>query len=114
MIILMQPSLTLLRCNETQEILNYAKYSMRLDMANDTEIFMLTGCLSKCDKYSYIVQSRGDLQVTDCKDPTRNRVEISFGLPSGLHEIREQARIHKIDSGTGSMKSINHFTVHHL
>ena len=110
----MQPALTLLRCNETQEILNYAKHSMRLDMANDTEIFMLSGCLSKCDKYSYNVRPRGDLQVTDCKDPTRNRVEISFGLPSGLHEIREQARILSINNGRGSLKYIDYFTVHHL
>ena len=70
-------------------MMNYAKYSQELDRANGTEIFVLTGCLSKCDKYSYTAQARDDLQIIDCKHP-ENTLDITFGFPSGLHEIREQ------------------------
>ena len=71
-------------------MLNYAKYIRKLDRANDTDIYKLTGCLSKCDKYSYSAQARDDLQKKDCKGTPNNTVKVTFGFPSGLHEIREQ------------------------
>ena len=71
-------------------MLTYAKYSQELDQANDTEIFMLTGCLSKCDKYSYTAHARSDLEIKDCMYQENNTVQLIFGFPSGLHEIREQ------------------------
>ena len=62
---------------------------MELKSANDTEIFKLTGCLSKCDKYSYKIYARSALEPTDCKG-LNNTMKVLFGFTSGIHEIREQ------------------------
>ena len=81
----------LLRCNETKEFLDYAKYGQQLDPANDTEIFSLTGCLSKCHKFSFTAQARSELKEKECSHPSKKTLELTFGFPSGQHEIREQA-----------------------
>ena len=62
---------------------------MELKSANDTEIFKLTGCLSKCDKYSYRIYARPVLEPTDCKG-LNNTMKVYLGFTSGIHEIREQ------------------------
>ena len=87
-------NLLLHRCNETPELLKFGMFSMKLRTANETEIFKLTGCLSKCDKYFYTIHARTELGTTKCKKASyNNTIKVSFGFESGLHEIREQVQI---------------------
>lgn len=54
---------------------------------NDTEIFRLTGCLSKCDKYHFKAYLRSEL--VERPSPS-SMLMISFLLPNGRNELKEQ------------------------
>ena len=56
---------------------------------NDTELFHLTGCLSKCDKYHYVAHPRTELKEKDNKTPGPS-FQISFRIPNGQNEVKEQ------------------------
>ena len=56
---------------------------------NDTEIFRLTGCLSKCDKYYYGVNQNTEVIERDNKFPGPS-FQILFKIPSGRNELKEQ------------------------
>ena len=64
---------------------------MELVNSDDNEIFELTGCLSKCDKYEYSARAVNDLQNYPAKDPEDiNTITMRFIVPSGEYELREQ------------------------
>ena len=84
------------RCNESREISDYAdfKYSKVFTVLNETEIFDLTGCLSKCDKFWYTIHSKGPLDTETCKKYIpNNTLHMTFGFTNGIHEIREQVQM---------------------
>ena len=71
----------------------YAMISQKIQYAiNDTEIFHLTGCLSKCDKYHYVVQPRTEVMVRDNKIPGPS-FRLSFRISNGQNEVKEQVRL---------------------
>ena len=59
---------------------------------NDTEIFHLTGCLSKCDKYYFTANARSELIPYDNATPAPS-FNISFWIPNGQNEIKQQVEI---------------------
>ena len=65
----------------------------KLDVANDNEIFDITGCLSNCHKYKYFSKPTTSIY----SDPTPNRTSaltLRFYYPATEHEVREQVREH--------------------
>ena len=59
--------------------------------ADDNEIFKITGCLSKCEKYKYSAWAVNDLQNYPAEDPEYvNTLWLRFFVPSGEYELREQ------------------------
>ena len=80
------------RCNDINQVKQYAKIAHKIEYAvDDEEIFLLTGCLSKCDKYHYVVQPRTELMVRDNKTPGPS-FRLSFRIPNGQNEVKEQVR----------------------
>ena len=68
----------------------YATIAQKIQYAiNDTEVFHLTGCLSKCDKYHYVSHPRTELREKDFKTPGPS-FRISFRIPNGQNEVKEQ------------------------
>ena len=64
---------------------------MQLVNSDDNDIFELTGCLSKCDKYEYSARAVNDLQNYPAEVPEYiNTVSIRLEVPSGEYELREQ------------------------
>ena len=57
---------------------------------NDTVLFNLTGCLSKCDKFNYIAHPRTELQMYRPRIGQDSSFEISFVIPNGRNELKEQ------------------------
>ena len=58
---------------------------------DDMQIFKLTGCISKCNKYYYTAIPRGDLR--DKGAPEDNDVpnfKVHFAILNGKNEVREQ------------------------
>ena len=55
---------------------------------NDTEIFRLTGCLSRCDKYHYTAQPRSDMKIY--RTLTKPSAGIKFIFSNGKNEAKEQ------------------------
>ena len=68
----------------------YENLAKKVEYAiNDTEIFRLTGCLSKCDKYHFKAYPRRELE----EHPSNtSSVGIAFLLPNGQNELKEQVR----------------------
>ena len=59
--------------------------------ADDNEIFKITGCLSKCEKYKYSAWALNDLQNYPAEYPEYvNTLWLRFSVPSGEYELREQ------------------------
>ena len=78
----------LFRCNDTSKVNHYETIAKQIQYAiNDTEIFHLTGCLSKCNKYHFKAYARSELGKS-LRDTTELR--ISFRLANGRSELREQ------------------------
>ena len=68
----------------------YATIAQKIQYAiNDTEVFHLTGCLSKCDKYDYVSHPRTELREKDLNTPGPS-FQISFRIPNGQNEVKEQ------------------------
>ena len=81
------------RCGDNKEYLEYAKLGTYLFRANDNEIYNVTGCLSKCDKYKYTAQPQDVFRKTMTDDPIMNdTLQMFFYIPSGEHEVKEQVR----------------------
>ena len=76
------------RCTHTGQLKQYALTAQKIQFAvDDTQIFQLTGCLASCDKYHYSAYPRADLEwLNGYKDS----LQISFMLPNGHNEVKEQ------------------------
>ena len=81
------------RCNETGQLKKYLDFTAKLYLADENEVFELTGCLSTCEKYEYAVQPMTDLTVTEENDHNKaNTVRLQFYFTTGRHELREQVK----------------------
>ena len=83
------------RCNHTNQVNQYVMMARKIQHAiNDMEIFKLTGCLSKCDKFHYDAYPRVELKDKGStkKNKTYGDYYISFVIPNGRNEIREQVK----------------------
>ena len=70
----------------------YAEWNKQLLQANETQIFILTGCLSTCDLYEYSLQP-----YIDVKNPSKSsKLQVGFVFKSGRHELKEQANFYTI------------------
>ena len=80
------------RCNDTIQLIKYNNLANKLYKANETEIYEMTGCLSKCDKYEYDVQPMTDIVTTDSPAGSHldNTIELRFIFTNGRHELKEQ------------------------
>ena len=79
----------ILRCNKTNQVEHYAVMAKEIQYAiNDTEIFRITGCLSRCDKYHYNAQPRSDMKIYRTSD--RPSAGIQFIFSNGKNEVKEQ------------------------
>ena len=56
-------------------------------------MFLLTGCLSTCDKFDYTIQQFTNLQAFEQKLQLRDRFKMKFVIPTGRHEQKEQVRM---------------------
>ena len=61
---------------------------------NDLEIFKLTGCISKCDKFHYSANPRVDLKDKGFtkNNETYGDYYIHLIIPNGQNEVREQVK----------------------
>ena len=60
---------------------------------NETDIFKLTGCTPKCDRFRYIAYPKHDLVDKGfTKNNETGNFYISFVIPNGRYEIREQVK----------------------
>ena len=86
------------RCNTTNQVKQYAKIAHNIQYAVDeTKIFQLTGCLAKCDKYYYSAQARSELRpYSKFHTNAAPTFQISFLLPNGRNEIKEQVKFNFI------------------
>ena len=82
------------RCTDTNQFIEYHKINSVLFFANDNKIYAMTGCLSKCDKYVYDIQSEGAPDKND--DDDENTLTIRLTIYSGEYEEREQ--VHKMNN----------------
>ena len=60
---------------------------------DEKEIFELTGCLSKCDKYHYIATSLRDFKDKGVANTSINQVAnfyVTFAITTGRNEVKEQ------------------------
>ena len=59
--------------------------------ANDNEIFRLTGCLSKCNKYEYVAFPWGTTSSMELDDPKFNQtLDMKIYYTNVEHELRQQ------------------------
>ena len=74
--------------------MKYSNMANKLYMANETEIYELTGCLSNCDKYQYEVEPMTDIitLVDEVKTRYANTMELKFVFTDGRHELKEQVK----------------------
>ena len=66
---------------------------------DEKEIFELTGCLSKCDKYQYIATSWRDFKDKGVANTTNNQVAnfyVTFAITTGRNEVKEQVEFELI------------------
>ena len=100
------------RCDKTSQYDKYANMIGELYDADDTEIFELTGCLSRCDKFRYTVKEHRPLQQTR-KAWTNNTLDLAFWFLSGEHEVRQQVIPLDVDVDDELTKACL-IAVHHL
>ena len=81
----------LIRCNETDKLEKYAKLNYKLTLADENEVFKLTGCLSPCEKFEYSLTPMTDLfyAPTNSKELAK-KVLIHLYFTTGRHDVREQ------------------------
>ena len=81
--------------------MKYNYLSKKLDQADENEVFELTGCLSTCDKYEYMIQPENTLQKVSTRDArfynaTSHELRLRFYFVSGRHEVKEQVISHTL------------------
>ena len=78
---------------------------------DDMEIFKLTGCLSKCDKFHYAALPNTDFKDKGVANASNNEIPnffIPITIPNGRNEVKEQVQcefIMKICNNTGAAES---------
>ena len=63
---------------------------------SDVEIFKLTGCLSKCDRYHYTATPQVEIKDKGVANTSNNQIPnffIIFTIPNGRNEVKEQVRL---------------------
>ena len=82
--------------------MKYNYLSKKLDQADENEVFELTGCLSTCDKYEYVIQPETTLQKVNTHAinalvyATSHEMRLRFYFVSGRHEVKEQVISHTL------------------
>ena len=71
----------------------YASLNHKIYEGNETEIFMLTGCLSTCDKYDYAIQPLTNLQATETDLFRPTTLRLTFVITTGRVEEKEQVEL---------------------
>ena len=85
--------LLICRCNDASKVKQYETIARKVQYAiNDTEIFHLTGCVSKCDKYHFKAYPRSEIEERTSARLSTSMLMISFLLPNGRNELKEQVR----------------------
>ena len=70
----------------------------KFNLADENEIYELTGCLSTCEKFEYAVHPMTDLTIAnsssfaDHGEAEPNTLKLTFYITSGRHELREQVK----------------------
>ena len=83
-------------CHDTEQLMKYSNISKKLYQADENEAFELTGCLSTCDKYEYLIQPETtlhkveDVTINPGIDGTSHELRLKFYFLSGRHEVNEQ------------------------
>ena len=80
-------------CNETDQYRKYSDLSKKLYRADENEVLKLTGCLSTCDKYEYMIQPETTLnkgRIHKNYQVASNVLFLHFYFLSGRHEVKEQ------------------------
>ena len=84
----------LYRCYNIGQVNQYLMMARKIQHANgDIDIFKLTGCLSKCDRYHYTATPRFEIKDKGVANTTTNQIPnyyITFTFSSGLNEVKEQ------------------------
>ena len=76
-------------CHQTEEIEEYKGFfNNKIYPANGQQIYKRTGCLPKCDKYTYTLKPTSDL--TKYGDGYDKAVKFLFFVSTGETEVREQ------------------------
>ena len=76
-------------CNETEHFKIYSDLNKELSQADENEVFKLTGCLSTCDKYEYMIQPETTL-LKGIEYREEDELHLRFFFPSGRHTVKEE------------------------
>ena len=77
------------RCNTAIQFEQYDTFIKKLFIANDNEIFELTGCLSNCHKYKYNLKALGPISKHKVENPT-SALKLLFYYPATEHSVYNQ------------------------
>ena len=80
----------LCRCNTTKQLIQYAHLHQTFWQVNDKEIFEQTGCLSKCNKYSYKAEPVDSFTKRDTVARFNNTLRLVLWFPTNEYESRKQ------------------------
>ena len=84
------------RCTDMKQFEEYERLIVELYNANSGDIFRITGCLSKCDKFVYSAKPVTDIRIEDPKISytpwDNNTFKVVFYFPTGEYELKEQVR----------------------
>ena len=77
-------------CNQTEEIEQYKGFiNNKIYSANGQQIYKRTGCLPKCEKYTYTLKPTSDL-IKASWNGYDKAVLFWFFVSTGETEVREQ------------------------
>ena len=86
----------LFRCREENQFEEYERLIRKLYRASEDQIFNQTGCLSKCDKFEYTVQSITELTKSEPRDKVpwdKNTLRLAFYFTTGKYELKKQVKL---------------------
>ena len=67
---------------------------------DEVDIFKLTGCLSKCDRYHYTATPKFEMKDKGVANTTNNQIPnyyIMFSIPNGKNEVKEQVECEQVN-----------------
>ena len=73
--------------------MSYTNLGYKLMVADDHDLYDITGCLSSCNKSSYEIElsQQNEISNEDTKD---NILQLFAGFPLSRYERREQVRVY--------------------